>query len=118
MKIGRQTVVVVLVVGVAIGAAAATPAWSGPGVTKPTAVAGLMTRSADLGQKPKRRGTRFIQGPTPGQCWQAWPQRYRNRFPEWAHVQRRDTGSYPRPSYDYPPRCYGCCCCGSSLRIW
>jgi hypothetical protein len=89
-----------------------TPAWSIPEVAKPTAGAGLTIRTADVSRGPKRRLAHHIQWPSPGQCWQPWAGLRHHRFPEWAHVQRRYTGSYPRPSYDYPERCYDCCCCG------
>ncbi len=50
---------------------------------------------------PARPGRYHRHAPST-RYWQPWPLRYCNTFPEWAHLQRRHAGTYPRPPYDYP----------------
>jgi hypothetical protein len=91
----------------ALAAAAMLAFASGPTLAMPRAqlanTASVVLRSADLDEPPayRRRGRPYRLRPST-QYWQPWAYGYCNSFPRWGHMQRRYSGSYPRPSYDYP----------------
>jgi hypothetical protein len=69
-----------------------------------TATGSVVMRSADLDEAPapyRRRARPYRVRPST-QYWQPWAYGYCNSYPRWEHMQRRYSGSYPRPSYYYP----------------